>query len=92
MVEYQTLEHNAPGQSSEEYNEVNHIEWRKLLRPFSNVKTIRVAKGLVDELSRNLQEDGGELPLELLPELQELIYAPSDNTGSSMPAGMQVAQ
>ena len=53
MEEYQTLEHNAPGQSSEEYNEVNHIEWRKLLRQFSNVKTVRVAKGLVDELSRN---------------------------------------
>jgi hypothetical protein len=82
-VEYLTLEHNAHSQSSEEHNEVDHIEWRKLLRSFSNLKNLRVAKGLVDELSRNLQEDDVELPLELLSELQELTYARSDNTGDA---------
>jgi hypothetical protein len=61
--------------SSEEHNEVDRTEWRKLLRSFSNVKTLRVDDGLVKELSRSLRLDDGELPLELLPELQELTYS-----------------
>jgi hypothetical protein len=59
-------------ESSEEHNEVDRTEWRKLLRPFSNVKTLRIEKGLVKDLSRCLELEDGEFPLELLPELQEL--------------------
>ena len=73
-VEHLTLQHKAHGQSSEEHNDVDRSEWRKLLRSFSNVKTLRVAEGLVEELSRCLHLEDGELPLELLPELQELTY------------------
>jgi hypothetical protein len=82
-VEQHTFEHKVHGRSSEEHNEVNPTEWRKLLSSFRNVKTLRVATGLVKELSRCLQLDNGELPLGLLPELQELTYSGSGNTGDS---------
>ena len=73
-VEHLTLQHKIHGQSSEAHNDADRIEWRKLLRSFSNVKTLRVEDGLVEELSRSLRLEGGELPLELLPKLQELTY------------------
>ena len=44
---------------------------------------LRIATGLVEELSRCLQLGDGELPLELLPELQELIYSGSGDTGDA---------
>jgi hypothetical protein len=50
-------------------------EWRKLLGSFSNVETLSVDDGLVRELSCCLQLDDGELPLELLPGLQELTFS-----------------
>jgi hypothetical protein len=73
-VEHLTLSNEAHSQSSEEHNEVDRAEWRKLLRPFSNVKTLLIKDGLVGELSRCLRLEDGEPPLELLPELQELTY------------------
>ena len=72
-VEHLALQHEVHSLSSEEYNEVDRIEWRSLLSSFSNVKTLRVNDGIVEELSRCLGSgDDGGLPLELLPELQEL--------------------
>src|SRR6267154_329791 len=71
-VEHLTLAHEVHSRSSEEHNEVDRTEWRKLLRSFSNVKTLAIDDGLVDELSRCLRLEDGEHPLELLPELQEL--------------------
>ena len=62
-------------------SEVERTEWRRLLRPFNNVKTLRIKNGLVDDLSRCLQLEDGELPLEVLPELQELAYSGSGNIG-----------
>jgi hypothetical protein len=47
------------------------------------VKTLRVEDGLVEELSRCLGLEDGELPLELLPELQELTYFGSRDTGDA---------
>jgi hypothetical protein len=41
-VERLSLQYRAHSESSEEHNEVDRIEWRKLLRPFSNVKTLRI--------------------------------------------------
>jgi hypothetical protein len=76
-VEHLTLAHKVHSQSSEEHNEVDRTEWRKLLRSFSNVKTLRIEDGLVRELSRCLPLEGGEHPLEVLPELQELTYSGS---------------
>jgi hypothetical protein len=80
-VDHLTLEHKVHSQSSEEHNDVDRIEWRKLLRSFSNVKTLLVEDGLVGELSRCLKLEDGELPLELLPELQELRYTGSGDGG-----------
>jgi hypothetical protein len=78
-VEHLTLVHEVHSQSSEEHNGVDRIEWRKLLRSFSNVKTLFIEDGLVMELSRCLRLDDGEHPLEVLPELQELTYSGSGN-------------
>ena len=75
-VEHLTLSdsYEVHSRLSEEHHEVDRTEWCKLLRSFSNVKTLRVHRGLVGELSRCLRLDDGEHPLELLPEVQELTY------------------
>jgi hypothetical protein len=74
VVEHLYFRHEVHSQSTEEHNHVDRIEWRNLLRPFSNVKTVDIGDGLVEQLSRCLRLDDGEFPLELLPELQELKY------------------
>jgi hypothetical protein len=79
-VEHLALEYKVYGSSPEEDNEVDSTEWRKLLRSFRSVKTLRIDNGLVGELSRCLVDDG-ELPFELLPELQELTYSGDGDTG-----------
>ena len=81
-VEHLTLRHKVHGQSSEEHNDVDRILWHKLLKSFSNVKTLRVEDGLIEELSRCLWLEDGELPL-LLPELQELTYSGIRDTGDA---------
>jgi hypothetical protein len=80
-VENLNLVHNVHSRSSEEHNEVDRTEWRRLLRPFSNVKALSIANALVMDLSRCLQLEDGELPLEVLPELQTLTYPGSGDTG-----------
>ena len=72
-VEHLTLEHGVHRRSSEEHNEADPTEWRKLLRSFRNMKTLRIGEGLVNEFSRCLKLDGGELLSEFLPELRELL-------------------
>jgi hypothetical protein len=83
-VEHLTLTHEVHSQSSEEHNEVDRTEWRKLLRSFSNVKTLHFDDGLVRDLSRCLPSEGGEHPLELLPELQGLTYLGSGWLGGKL--------
>jgi hypothetical protein len=82
-VEHLTLVHKVHSQSSEEHNEADRTEWRKLLRSFNNVKTVRIHGGLVGELSRCLRLENGEHPLELLPELQKLTYSRSGNANDA---------
>ena len=82
-VEHLVLHHRVHNQSSEEHNNVDQIEWRNLLRSFSNVKTLLVEDGLVEQLSRCLGLEDGESPLELLPELQELTHCGRRNTGDA---------
>jgi hypothetical protein len=65
------------------YNEADRTEWRKIITSFSNVKTLYVNDKLIRELSRCLRFDGGEDPLELLPELQELTYSGHGHAGDS---------
>ena len=80
-VKHLALKHEAYSRLSEEHNEVERIEWRNLLRSFNNVNTLHIFDGLVGKLSRCLRSDNGELPLELLPELQELIFPKSSAVG-----------
>ena len=91
-VENLTLEHEVHSQSSEEHNEADRTEWCQLLGSFGNVKTLRIGEGLVEELSRCLELDDGELPLELLPELQELTYFGSDNTDDAFTSFIDARQ
>ena len=82
-VEQFALQHHVHNKSSEEHNDVDRTEWRKLFRPFSNVKTLRIHRGLVEDLSRCLELEDGELPLELLPELQEIRFYGSGDIGDA---------
>ena len=91
-VEHLTLRHEVHGQSSEEHNDVDRIEWRKLLKSFINVKTLHVEDGLVEELSRCLRLEDGESPLELLTELQELTYFGSRDTGDGFTSFIDARQ
>jgi len=80
-VERLVLRFSVHIKSSEEHNEVDRTEWRKLLSPFSNVKTLRIDSELVKDLSRFLELEDEEFPLGLLPELHELTYHGSSHTG-----------
>jgi len=51
-----------------------------------------VEDGLVEELSRCLRLEDGELPLELLPELQELTYFGSGDTGDAFTSFIDARQ
>jgi hypothetical protein len=82
-VEHLALGHEVHVRSFGEHKEVDRMEWRKLLRSFRNVKTLRIGSGLIEELSRCLRLEDGELPLEMLPELQELTYSGSGNAGDA---------
>ena len=81
-TEHLTLEYAAHSRSSEEHNEVDRTEWRKLLSSFSKVKTILIDDELVKGVSHCLESDDGGLPLDLLPELEELTYSGSGDTGN----------
>jgi hypothetical protein len=91
-VEHLTLEHEVHSQSSDEHNEVDHTDWRKLLRAFKNVKSVHIDDDLVGQLSRSLLLDDGELPPELLPELQEIAYSGSDDTGDAFTSFIDARQ
>ena len=56
------------------------------------MKTLRIDNGLVEQLSRCLELEDGELPLELLPELQELTYSGSGNTGDAFTSFINARQ
>jgi hypothetical protein len=81
-VEHLTLSYEPHSLSSVDRNEVDRRTWRGILRSFRNVKTLRVEEGLEKEIADclRLEDDGGELPLELLPELHELTYSRSSHT------------
>jgi len=62
-------------QWSSGHGEVDPAQWRRLLRSFSNVKTLLVDDTFANELDYDLQPDGEEHPLESLPELEELLIS-----------------
>jgi hypothetical protein len=77
-VEYLTLEYSKIPIWPEP-DGPDRAQWRELLRPFSNVKTLSVPKDLIRELAFSLQSEDGESPMELLPELKELSYPAGDD-------------
>jgi len=91
-VEYLTLEYTRDPIPLDSPNEADRAQWLELLRPFSNVKTLGVSKGLTGELSRSLQFDDGEPPMEFLPELKELECDASDNIGDGFAAFLGARQ
>jgi hypothetical protein len=80
VVEKLTLSHWKHGQSSEWHNDVDRIQWRKLLEPFSNVKVLHAEVNVEGDhatckgLFCSLRSDEGESSMELLPNLKELSY------------------
>ena len=80
-LEHLALRHKVHVRSSEDHEDVDRIEWRNLLWSFNNVRTLSVEDGLVEDLSRCLRLEDGELPLELLPELHKLTYFGSRDAG-----------
>jgi len=72
------LDYRDNQSSPELQNEAEPTNWRLLLRSFNNLKTLFVASSVVEKLSRSLLLDDGEPPDDLLPELKELAYSPSD--------------
>jgi hypothetical protein len=91
-VEDLTFNHWEHYDSDEEHNVVDRTEWRKLLSLFSNVKTFRIDSGLVEELSRSLELDDDEPPLEVLPELQELTYSAGNKAGDAFDSFIDARQ
>jgi hypothetical protein len=56
------------------------------------VKALRIGNGLVQEISRCLRLEDGELLLELLPELEELTYFGSRDTGDAFTSFIDARQ
>ena len=82
-VVYLTLVYKDYRGLPELHDEAEPTDWRVLLRSFNNVKTLFVAKGVVEKLSGSLQLDDGESPNDLLPELRKIIFSPpNDNVDS----------
>jgi hypothetical protein len=88
VVEHLTLKHKVHDDSSEEHDGADRTEWHKLLKSFSHVKTLRVDDGLVEELSRCLRMDDGEL----LSELQELTQSGSGNASDAFTSFIDARQ
>jgi hypothetical protein len=78
VVEKLTLIYYEHIQSSEWHHEVNRTQWRQLVRPFTNLKMLRVNDELIGKLAPSLHAEDGEPPLELLPNLKEVQYSGGD--------------
>ena len=87
-MENLTLKHRIHSWSSEEHNEVDHTEWYKFFSSFNSVRTLCVDDGLVEELSRCLRLDNEEF----LPELKELTYCRSGDTGDPFSSFIDACQ
>ena len=74
-----TLEYEGHRSPTGWRNEATRIEWRALLRSFNNVEALHIANGLIGELSHSLLSNGGESPIDFLPELKRLSYSASSN-------------
>jgi len=73
-VEYLFLEIPARSTWWGTSHEADSRNWRALLEPFSNVKTLCVSNDFLTQFSRALQVGDGGSPIELLPEMKQLEY------------------
>jgi hypothetical protein len=77
----------AHGISSETRSNDIRVNLHNILRQFSNVKTLMVSGGLVEELSLRLQPDGDEaLVLGLLPKLERIVVPRDYDVGNAFAA------
>jgi hypothetical protein len=74
-VEQVTFSYERHYESSEWDNNVHRGQWRELVRPFINAKTVCVEGAPVGEMLRPLLSHDGEPPLELLPNLEEVEHS-----------------
>ena len=61
-------------------DEIDRAQWHGLLRAFVGVKSLQLTGGLARYLFRYLQLGEGELALELLPGLEEIVSSGRENT------------
>jgi len=73
-VEYLFLEIRARSTWLGTSSEADRRNWRALLEPFGNVKTLCVSKDFLTQFSRSLQVGDGGSPMEILPEMKQLEY------------------
>jgi hypothetical protein len=87
LVEKLSIRHEEHNQSSEWHNQVDRIQWRELLTPFSNVKVLHLEKGFVGlkGFGDSLPSGDGEMAMEILPNLEELSYSDNDIGGAFTP-------
>ena len=91
-LEHLTFSYKARDLSSEEHDEVDRTECRRILRSFSNVETLRIEDGLDEEIARCLRLEDGQLPLDLLPELHELTYSRNSDTDNKFASFINARQ
>jgi hypothetical protein len=75
VVEQLAFGYQEHKRSSEWHNNVDRRQWRELLRPFTNAKSVHVQDDLVSKIFRSLPSVDGDPPLELLPNLKEVGYS-----------------
>jgi hypothetical protein len=92
IVEKVTFCYEEDYQASEWHSNVDRRQWRDLLRPFTNAKTIHVQDDLVSQIFLSLRSDDGEPPLELLPSLEEIIYSGESNARDAFTAFLNERQ
>jgi hypothetical protein len=73
QAEFLTLGFHKDG-SAPWWDEIDVEMWHGLLRTFAGVKRLELTGDLVRDLFLSVQLDEGELPLDLLPELQEFVF------------------
>jgi hypothetical protein len=74
IVEELILCHEVFTTSSEWHTEVDHTQWRDLLRPFNNMKILGVQNKFVEELGRALYSENEEMAQDILSNLKELRF------------------
>jgi hypothetical protein len=86
LVEQATLSVDDYGMSRRHYK-VDRTQWRGLLRTFNYVKKLRVASEQINSqgLGNFLSTEDRDLPLELLPNLEEVSYSGCDSQYWYMP-------